>query len=124
VKEEILVRLGELGVTVDRGRLAFRPLLLRAAEFLSEPAELSPLGVHGDRQAIALHPGTLAFTVCQVPVVYHLGEEARLRVTDAGGATREFPGDELDEATSADVFERRGRVRRIDVWIRSALTGR
>jgi hypothetical protein len=39
VKEEILTRLGELGVRVADGAVRFRPLLLREGEFLDRPAE-------------------------------------------------------------------------------------
>ncbi|MBK9519369.1 MAG: hypothetical protein IPO09_18895 [Anaeromyxobacter sp.] len=116
VKEEILIRLGELGVLVQGGRVAFRPRLLRRAELLAEPAVFEPLAADGRRDRLALEPGSLAFTLCQVPVVYHLGAEPRLAVTGADGAVRELPGDQLDEATSAAVFQRTGAVRRIDVW--------
>ena len=40
VKEEILTRFGELGVTVRDGLVGFRPRLLRRAEFLREPGHL------------------------------------------------------------------------------------
>ncbi len=116
VKEEILLRLGELGVLVRGGRVSFRPRLLRRAELLTAPALFEPLDADGRRQRIELPAGALAFTLCQVPVVYHLGAEPRLSVTEAGGATRALAGDTLDEATSAALFERSGVLRRIDVW--------
>jgi hypothetical protein len=116
VKEEILIRLGELGVVVQGGRLAFRPRLLRRTEFLAAPAVFEPLSTEGRRLRLELAAGTLAFTLCQVPVVYHLGEAPRLAVTGADGSTRTFQGDSLDEAWSASLFERTGRIGRIDVW--------
>jgi hypothetical protein len=116
VKEEILLRLGELGVLVRGGLISFRPRLLRRAELLTAPALFEPLAADGRRQRLELPAGSLAFTLCQVPVVYHLGEPRRLAITGADGAVRELPGDTLDAAGSAALFERSDQVARIDVW--------
>lgn len=116
VKEEILVRLGELGVVIRDGTIAFRPRLLRRAELLREPARFEPVGLGGARRSIPLEPGSLAFTICQVPVVYRLSPEPRLVVTFSDGSARATPGDTLDRATSAAIFARTGRVERVDVW--------
>jgi hypothetical protein len=116
VKEEILLRLGELGVQVRGGRVAFRPRLLRRAEFLEAPAIFEPLDLAGRRGRLELPAGSLAFTLCQVPLVYHLGEAPRISVTLAAGPARAFEGDRLDEATSAALFSRSGLLQRVDVW--------
>ncbi len=117
VKEEILIRLGELGVRVRGGRLAFRPHLLRRCEFLASPAIFEPICLDGARLPIQLEAGSLAFTVCQVPVVYHLGEAPKLVVTESDGSSRTLAGNTLDEATSGAVFQRSGTVRRVDAWV-------
>ncbi len=116
VKEEILLRLGELGVLVRGGLVSFRPRLLRRAEALAAPARFEPLAADGTRRRLELPAGTLAFTLCQVPVVYHHGEPRRVVVTGADGNSRTLPGDTLDAAGSAALFERSGRIERIDVW--------
>jgi hypothetical protein len=119
VKEEILLRLGELGVLVRGGRVSFRPRLLRRAEFLTAPAAFEPLGLDGARRRIELPAGSLAFTLCQVPVIYRLAAPGRppsLAVTDAGGRRTELPGDTLDEARSAALFDRTGALSLLEVW--------
>jgi hypothetical protein len=116
VKEEILLRLGELGVLVRSGRVSFRPRLLRRAEFLAAPAVFEPLAADGERRRLELPAGSLAFTLCQVPVIYHLGAPGRIVVAGADGAVRDLPGDTLDAAGSASLFERSGQPARIDVW--------
>jgi hypothetical protein len=115
VKEEILLRLGELGVVVQRGQVAFRPRLLRRSELLAAPAVFEPLAPDGTRQRLELPAGTLAFTLCQVPIVYHLGERRRVSVTGADGLTQEIGGDTLDPERSSSLFRRDGMIRRIDV---------
>lgn len=115
VKEEILIRLGELGVRVRAGQVTFAPQLLRRGEFLTEPDHLDVIAVDGRRQRLALPVDSLAFTYCQVPVVYHHREPRRLVVTHADGTRVELPGDTLDPARSAALFERTGAITRIDV---------
>ena len=101
---------------VREGRIKFRPLLLRRSEFLGSKADFEPFDIRGERRSIQLPPGTLAFTYCQVPVVYHLSDTQRIVCTASDGTTSEVEGDALDRETSASVFERRGRISRIDVF--------
>ncbi len=117
VKEDVLARWGELGVEVRGGRLGFAPALLRPAEFLEAPATPSARTLTG-HAPLRLGRGTLAFTFCQVPVVYRLVDgDARVEVTDRDGTRRVFDDVFLDAATSRDVFERRGNLARIDVRV-------
>lgn len=117
VKEDVLARLGELGVEVQGGRLGFVPALLRSDEFLDEALAITARGVGGPAP-LTLAPGTLAFTVCQVPVVYRLADAAaRLVVVGSDGASHSFDGAFLDAATSREVFERSGAVARIEVAV-------
>jgi len=115
VKEEILTRMGELGARVREGRLQFRPLLLRKGEFLRSKAAFEAIDVDGERVSIDLPPGTLAFTYCQVPVVYHLADDPRIEWTRSDGTVAAVAGDTLDRDCSAAIFERTGAIRRVDV---------
>lgn len=122
VKEEILTRLGELGVRVAAGRVAFRPLLLRDDEFLDRGAVLRGYTPAGEDLSLPLEPGTLAFTHCQVPVIYRrVDGPARVRVTDCDNNVTEAGGDTLDARDSADLLARGGRLRRIDVDVPAAM---
>ena len=67
---------------------------------------------------IDLPPGAIAFTVCQVPVVYRLAEgAASIGVAARAGGVSDIPGDTLPAGVSAEVFARSGRVTRIDVVV-------
>jgi hypothetical protein len=109
VKEDLISRLGEMGVAVEEGRLSFRAHLVNRDEFLKE-ARAFPF------YDLVLEPGTLAFTVCQVPVVAHQAGPPRIEVSGADGSRRTVDGLDLDNETSAAVFERTGAVRRLDVF--------
>lgn len=117
VKEEILTRLGELGVVVADGTLAFRPALLRAQEWLAEPASFSYLDVAGAPQAIELPAGALAYTLCQVPIVYRAGGGPRIALHYADGRLAEVAGDTLPAAASQAIFRRDGQIQQVDVYV-------
>ena len=85
VKEDILARWGELGVTVSQGRIVFQPLLLRKAEFLSQPASFVYYDVAEQPQTVSLEADTLAFTYCQVPVVYRVSDAPKIRIRHRDG---------------------------------------
>lgn len=115
VKEEVLTRLGELGLRVEDGRIVIRPVLLRETEWT--PAELGfdYRDVDGDTRSLSVPAGSLAFTFCQVPVVYHRAERMDALARLADGSTVDLPGGVLDAGTSAAVFRRDGSVRLIEV---------
>jgi hypothetical protein len=122
VKEEILTRFGELGVVVEDGRVAFRPVLLSRREFCTEPGTFRFIGVQGEPVTLDLHSGTLAFTCCQVPVVYRLIGKGTpsIRITEASGNVIPVTGVTLDAARSARLFDRAGAFTRIEVEVPEA----
>lgn len=120
VKEDILSRFGELGVFVNNGKLYFHPCLLRKEEeFLKEPASFSFVDVHQNKQEFELGTNSLAFTYCQIPVVYKLSESESLILTFADGKTENSSSLQLDEENSNKVFKRTGEIIKIDVFLTS-----
>jgi len=115
VKEDILARWGELGVRVSEGRIRFEPALLRKAEFLSAPTTFAYFDLAGAEQALPLETGMLAFTYCQVPLVYRLSDQARITVSRSDGTTQTLEGLDLDAASSTAIFERQGEIRMVEV---------
>jgi len=116
VKEDLISRLGEMGVAVEGGRLRFRRHLLSRGEFLAGAGTFHFYDVDGQERSLALDPGTMAFTTCQTPVVTHQSGPPRIEITRAGGSRHTVEGLDLDAATSAAIFERTGAVRRLDVF--------
>ena len=116
VKEDLITRLGEMGVVVRTGRLGFREGLARRGEFLGRAGSFRFFDVDGRECRLDLEPGTLAFTLCQVPVVTHRSGPPRIEVTRREGPRRIVEDLTLDAATSSAIFERSGQVRRLDVF--------
>jgi hypothetical protein len=98
-KEQILVRAGELGLTVRNGHLALGPALLPADELWRD----------GDGGA-----PTYTSTVCATPIEVRQGEAARVRVVRADGRTTEREGQALTPAEANEVFDRRGTIAAIE----------
>jgi hypothetical protein len=119
VKEEILTRFGELGVRVSDGRVHLQPTLLRPQEFLQKPREFRYLDLDGAWQALEVPAGGLAFTWCQVPVVYRLTRDGApgITLTLSDGATRHYTDATLDADDSASLFRRAGRIRQLTVHV-------
>jgi hypothetical protein len=117
VKEEILARWGELGVYVDDGGVTFKPALLRNEEYVTSDAVFTYRDVGGRERSIDLPAGSLAFTFCQVPVVYTRSDEASVAVRYADGRVERCEGHTLPAKVSTLVFARDGSVERIDVRV-------
>ncbi len=118
VKEDILSRFGELGVFVERGKLTFKPYLLRKEEFLKEPSLFGYIKLDGNEENLTLEKNTLAFTYCQVPIVYRLGDRELISVFFNDGSRAEFSGKSLDVSTSKKIFGRTDAVDRIEVSVK------
>jgi hypothetical protein len=118
VKEEILTRFGELGIVVEEGSMIFRPVLLRRVEFLEKPGTYRFYDIEGKTRSIDVPAGGIAFSFCQVPIVYQLsGERATIRVTRSDGTSFTAEGDRLDTENSRILFDRSGDISRIDVCV-------
>jgi hypothetical protein len=117
VKEEILTRRGELGVVVERGCIRFDPKLLRAKEFTDGADSFAYVDAQNREQTLQLPEKSLAFTVCQTPILYRCGERAALHVTYAEGHSETIDGPQLDRATSDSLFARNGEVTLVEVTV-------
>jgi hypothetical protein len=120
VKEEIITRAGELGVTVIDGCIAFRPALLRRSEFLDVPSTWHLIGLDGQHQQLPLASGSLGFTLCQTPVIYSLGDAPGIGVAFADGRSEFIEENTLSDRISHEILQRTAAVARIQVTIQES----
>jgi len=121
VKEEVIARLLEVGVSVVEGRITFNPFILRKSEFLLQEDSLGYFDINGGQQSVALAAGQLGFTYCQVPVVYSLAEETSIVVHYADGTSNSIDGNNIDADTSMQIFDKKGVVSQIEVALKPGL---
>ena len=119
VKEDVLSRIGELGVFVKDGKINFNPRLLRASEFVQTAKKFHYTTISKEHTTIDVEKGSLCFTYCQVPVIYKLANEEGLEVVDMQGSRTKLKGLSLDNNTSEKVFERTGEINQIIVFIKN-----
>ncbi|NAW69410.1 hypothetical protein CAG57_08635 [Vibrio sp. V30_P3S12P165] len=119
VKEEILTRFGELGLQVKSQGLKIIPSLLKRDEFLSESATFNFLNVNKVHVSYVLKANQLAFTYCQVPFIYEVSstEHAKIFVHMMDGKIENYQGTQLPKSRSQSLFERRGEIEKIIVYL-------
>jgi hypothetical protein len=117
VKEDIISRFGEMGVVVNDARLNFAVQMAGRGEFLTKKTLFHFYDVDGREQSLDLEPGTLAFTVCQVPIVLRAAGAAQIEIAAGDGSRRRSEGLSLDAETSSSIFRRTGAVRQLDVYL-------
>jgi hypothetical protein len=119
VKEDILTRIGELGVKMKDGKLLFAPVMLHENEFLEAEQDVTFILVDETPKTIKLEKGSLAFTVCQVPVIYKKASVNQMEVYYANGNIEHFDSLELSLDDSQKVWQRTGAIIQIVANINS-----
>jgi hypothetical protein len=96
-------------------------VLLKRQEYLGEAGIYEYIDVNGNRRTVDLPAGSLAYTFCQVPVVYIDSDAEKILVHYAEGRPREVSGCDLDDEISNHILRRDGRIRQLTVYTQPAL---
>jgi hypothetical protein len=115
VKEDVLSRIGELGVFVKGGKIIFNPRLLRESEFVKTQKKFNYTTISKEQKSIDLQKGSLCFTYCQIPIIYKNTNQERMKIFFTDNRVEEFNDLTLDKKISKLIFERTGKVDRIEV---------
>ena len=118
VKEDVLSRIAEIGVEVKEGCIAFRPILLRNSEYLKTPKDFNYVAVDDSNQLIKLNEGELAFTYCQIPVIYSQSSEDALAIKTRTGEVVQLEGHQLNQQFSSSIFSRMGDIEAVHVYFK------
>ncbi|XVJ64980.1 MAG: hypothetical protein HEQ40_01950 [Lacibacter sp.] len=120
VKEDILTRMAELGVQMKEGTLMFSPALLLNSEFLNKEVNATFITIENKVKKISLEPNSLAFTVCQVPVIYKKAKEQKIEVFYANGTKDTLHSNMLGTEISSDILMRTGKIDHLLVYVDEA----
>ena len=117
VKEDIINRWAELGIHVKDGCLTFEPFILRKSEFIVEPDALSYYNHIGDACKIEVPVNAIAFTYCQIPIVYKISTKRKVIINYSDRTKNILDVNTLSLLESKDVFKRSGKIQSILVQI-------
>jgi len=117
VKEDILTRIGELGVFINNEKVTFSPVLLDKKELLTSQKTFEYIALTGEKKQLSVPKNSLAFTFCQIPIVYKLSDAEKVEVKLKNGSIREFDDVEIDEDLSTKIFGRTGEIDDISVCL-------
>jgi hypothetical protein len=117
VKEDIVSRFYELGFFVNDGRVTFDPTILRKSEFIEEEKSFKYVNLDNEINYIELDKHSLAFTVCQVPVIYNLSDKENIRISYMNNSEKTIEGHELDIENSESIFNRTNLIKAVYVSI-------
>ncbi|WP_373942839.1 hypothetical protein OEG92_07030 [Polaribacter sejongensis] len=118
VKEDVLSRIGELGVFVKEGKINFNPRLLRVSEFVETPKTFKYNAINKEAKLIDLEKGSLCFTYCQVHVIYKNTSKESVTIFFVNGEQENSESLTLNSAISKMMFERAGEIDRIEVSVK------
>jgi len=118
VKEDVLSRIGELGVFVKEGKISFNPRLLRESEFVKTSKKFHYTAISKEEISIDLQKGSLCFTYCQIPIIYKNTNEESITIFFTDDRVEKLNDLTLGENISKLIFERTGKVDRIEVSVK------
>ena len=118
VKEDVLSRIGELGVFVKEGKINFNPRLLKESEFVETPKTFKYTAINKEVKLIDLEKDSLCFTYCQVPVIYKNTGKESVTIFFVNGEQENSESLTLNSAISKMMFERTGEIDRIEVSVK------
>jgi transcriptional regulator len=112
-----LTRKGELGIKVRDGKLSFEPTLLNKNQFLQQEETVRFIDFENKPFSITLDKGSLAFTVCQVPIIYKNGDKNQVEVQYKDGKIEVVSSLTLNHENSQKIFSRSGEIVQVTVCI-------
>jgi hypothetical protein len=121
VKEEILARQVELAWSIEDGQLVFDFLLLDKTEFLKEPQTFAYRNTHGQEEQSELPAHSLAYTICQVPVILRSSAELGIEVYFSAGDSQHINSYVLDTVNSRHILQRNGAIHHLVVSVTSGM---
>jgi hypothetical protein len=116
VKEDIITRFKELGVKIDAGKIQFNPTYLQKKEFYPESKTVEFIVVNGQKLSLEMPQNSLAFSICQTPVIYTLNDENKI-IVKYKTKNETIQNIELNAEISKSIFNRTGEIQSINVFL-------
>ena len=117
VKEDVISRFHELGFYVNGGKITFEPTVLRKSEFIDEEKSFKFVNLDNEITYMDLNANSLAFTVCQVPIIYNLSDKEDIKIIANDGGEEIIDGHQLNFEHSQNIFNRTNFIKAVHVRV-------
>lgn len=117
VKEDILARFKELGVIYKNGQIEFGPTFLTKKEFFAKSKTVDFISTNGDKVGISIPKNSLAFSICQTPVVYTVNSSNQITI-NYQDKSETIDGSVLNKENTKKIFDRSGEIKSLNVMLK------
>jgi len=117
VKEDIISRIGEMGVRIKEGKVVFETSLFNDDEILKNKQIFEYHSIEGKGCDIELHENQVGFTFCQVPIVYTISDRNSIKIMFKDGYAETIDGNTINDEYSKMIYSRSGDIKLIEVMI-------
>jgi len=121
VKEDLLVKLLEYGVSMDKGAIQFKPVCIRRSIFLHHDAPFEYYAQDGTLRKMLVPSGSLVFTLAQVPIQYRIAQKAEIIVHFNDGTQEKLEDHSLGQKITQKLYARTGAIEKIEVQVEEGL---
>lgn len=119
VKEDVISRLGELGIRIRNGEIIFDISLINRDEILEVDSEFEFYALNGELCKLNLNKGQLALTFCQVPIIYKKSNNDKIIISYNNNKDVIINGNIVNLEISNQVFKRTGDIKQIEVLLQN-----
>jgi hypothetical protein len=117
VKEDLISRWGELGLSVRDGKIHFSPSLFKTDWFLEKSQVCHYYDINDKKQSLMLCENMFAYTFCQVPVIYILSDKFKICLDFKDGSEEEINDNKICDSISRSIFRREDKINKIKVML-------
>lgn len=116
VKEDVISRIGELGIHIKNGEVRFDISLLNCDEILKEDKDFEYYNIDGKKESVQIKKGELALTFCQILIIYKKSADNLIIIHYKNKSDKTFKGKLINSEVSNEIFKRNGEIRLIEVF--------
>ena len=117
VKEEILTRRVELGITIKNGCIKFIPEMIQSREFSKESTSFDFYTLEGSWKKLPISVSSFACTFCQTPIIYEQSDKFQISILRSNGSQEIRKTESLSKEDSQSIFARTGEIKQITLSI-------
>ena len=115
VKEEILTRLKELGISITDGKIGFVKNLFQKEELSVNNSEFQYFNINKEKITISVDAGQTIFTICQVPFVISQSQVDTIIIYYDDGTSGKVTGHIIPESDSKNIFRRNNKIIKVKI---------